>query len=232
MNHGRNGKRSADIQMTDNAALTPLKMSALLAFLLLFPDLSKSDAPMPLPADKVFCSLSGRYCLKTDIGQKSLIMMDNAPASSSTEIRTAKLAFGSHRFSVAASDVKFPSTSKELWRIGMQKTPGFYRVADDGVHYVEYDHGNMLESNDPQQIVYQFYAKDIKLKALKLNMLLHDLSSLIPTTSHFNWARDDVMSDFFDTNDYFVIRTLENRELWFDTTGTLLRSHPILPPRR
>ena len=183
----------------------------LVIFLSLFSIPSKSDAPMPPPTDRVFCSLSGRYCLKTDIREKLLIMMDNAPNASRKEMSTAKRMFGGYQFSIAASDVKFPSISEELWRISIQKTPGFYRVADDGIHYVEYYHGNMLESNDPQQIVYQFYAKDIKLKSLKLIMILHNLTSLTSTVSHFNWARDDVISGFFDSHNYFVIRTLENR---------------------
>jgi hypothetical protein len=202
----------------------------LAGFLLLFANFSKADAPPSHPIDRVSCSFSTRYCLKTDVEQKLLIMIDNTPSASREELQTAQRAFGHLRFlSFAASTVKFPSSSKELWRITIQKKPGFYKVADDGVHYVEDCYGNMLNNNDLDLVLFQFYAKDIKLGILKLKDIIYDLSSLRPTVSHFNWKRDDIMSGVFEASGQFVIRTVENMEFKFDVTGALLDENPIPP---
>jgi hypothetical protein len=194
-------------------------------FLLSFANFSKADVPLAPPQDQIFCSFSGRYCLKTDVKHKLLVMIDNVPSASNKELRIAQRTFSNANR--LEPGVKFPASSKELWRISMQEMQSYYEIADDGVHYVENRYGNLLDNKDSQLIVFKFYAKDVEIKALKLGAFIHDLSLLKPTVSHFSWARDGERCGFFDSNGRFVIRTIENIEFWFDVAGILLDEHPI-----
>jgi hypothetical protein len=188
---------------------------------------AKADSPPAPPEDTVFCSPNGRYCLVSEVRKKLLTMIDNVPSASQKELETVQHKFGDAH--LRASHVKFPHASKMLWQINFYST-GRYLVANDGIHYAIDYYGNLLGSNNPDLVIFRFYAKDAELNSIKLKTIMHDLSSLVPTVSHFNWAHDGDKFASFDLTGKFILRTLENRELMFDKTGKFIGENPILSP--
>ncbi|MDR3158839.1 MAG: hypothetical protein LBU11_07475 [Zoogloeaceae bacterium] len=209
-----------------------MKIFPLLLLCVLLPIAAMADAPPPPPEDGVFCSSSGRYCLVSDARKNLLTMTDNAPFASRKELDAARPFSGAQ---ARASKVRLPRSNKVLWNIHVRPKDihtARYFVAEDGIHYVIDYYGNMLDDNHRELVMFRFYAQGVELNSTRLKTVIRDLSSLAPTASHFHWAYDDKSHRFafFDSAERFVIRTIENRELWFDKSGNFLEEHPI--PKR